>query len=112
MVLCARLGTGIRAEDAGEIRDVLNGVGSNGWWFLHPGTFIAVFVSRYAGAEHAAECRAALEDLVAARPSLGNLEIGAAEGAVLGVFTDSAILETMPIGEVLARAMKRAMHAG
>jgi hypothetical protein len=111
VVLCARQGEGVSADDGFAIRDLLNGVESNGWWFLNPGTFIAVFMSRYSGAEHAAECRESLERLVASRASLNDLEIGTAEGAVLGIFTDAGILETLPMGDVVSEAVKKAMHA-
>lgn len=99
------------ADDGFAIRDLLNAEETNGWWFWNPGTFVVVFISRYSGAQHAQACREALKELSSTRPSLSGLEIGTAEGPVVGVFSKAGIMESMPLGSVVSDAMKRAMHA-
>ena len=111
VVLCGRVAAGISAQEAAAIRDVLNDAETNGWWFLNSGTVIAVFVSRYSGAERAAECGQSLVRLPASHPSLAEIEVGVAEGPVIGSFTNAGIIESMPVGVVVADAVKRAMHA-
>ena len=110
VVLCGRVGAGVSSQEGAAIRDVLNDAETNGWWFLNPGTVIAVFVSRHSGPERAAECERALVQLGASHPSLARIEIGVAEGPVIGSFTNSGIIESMPVGVVVADAVRRAMR--
>ena len=112
VVLCARVAAGVSPQEDAAIRDVLNGAETSGWWFLSPGTIIAVFVSRYSGAERAAECERALLQLAESHPSLAKIEVGVAEGPVVGTFTNAGIIESMSVGVVVADAVKKAMHAG
>src|SRR5262245_24172526 len=103
IVLCARLGRGAAKHEASAIADTLNAAEANGWWFLSPGTAIAVFVARASGAERAAACEAALRRLDLP------LGIATAEGAVAATFTASMLVESMPVGEVVAEAVRAAM---
>ena len=111
VVLCGRIAAGVSPQDSAAIRDTLNDAETDGWWFLNSGTIIAAFVSRHFGAERAAECERALMQLAASHPSLAEIEVGVAEGRVIGSFTNAGIIETMSVGVVVADAVKRAMHA-
>ena len=110
-VLCARVAGGVSANEASAIVEVLSSAETSGWWFLNAGTIVAIFVTRYAGAERAETCREALEQLTCEHPSLGHIEVGVVEGPVIATFTDGGIIESMPLGAIVAEAMKKAMHA-
>jgi len=110
VVLCARVGKRVSAQEAQAIGDVLVDAEANGWWFLSPGTAIAVFISRKSGAERAADCEAALRRLAATQDSLAGLDIGIADGMLAAAFTRADLIESMPVGEVVAQAVRKAMR--
>ena len=104
-VVCARLGRKATAREANAIGDILDAADANGWWFLSPGTAIAVFVSRKDGAGRAMDCAAALRQLAGS-----GLETAVAEGSVTATFTAEGLIRSMPVGEVVAEAVRMAMR--
>jgi class 3 adenylate cyclase len=108
VVLYARVRDGVSAEEGYAIRDTLNAASTIGWWFLNPGSFVAVFAGRESAARQAAACEAALRALIQVHPALKAIGVGIAEGAVLASFTGDGILETLPVGNVVSRAMEKA----
>ena len=107
-VLYVRVRDGVSAEEGYAIRDTLNATNTIGWWFLNPGSFVAVFAGRESGAEQAAACEAALRALAQAHPALKAIGVGIADGPVLASFTSGGILETLPVGNVVSKAMEQA----
>jgi hypothetical protein len=102
IVVCGRLGRSPTREEARTIGEVLAAAEANGWWFLGPGTAIAVFISRQGGWERAAECEALLR-------ALGILSVARSEGPLTATFTAAMTIESMPVGEIVAEAVRRAM---
>jgi hypothetical protein len=102
IVVCGRLGRSPNREEARAIGEILAAAEANGWWFLGPGTVIAVFISRQGGWERAAECESTLL-------ALGSVSVARAEGTILASFTHAMMIESMPVGEVVAAAVRRAM---
>ena len=108
VVLYARVRDGVSPEEGYAIRDTLNAASTIGWWFLNPGSFVAVFAGRGPGARQAAACEAALRALTHDHPALEAIGVGIAEGPVLASFTGAGILETLPVGSVVSMAMEKA----
>jgi hypothetical protein len=108
IVVCAHVADGVSPDQGYAIRDALNDVETNGWWFLNPGTFIAVFVAASSGAERAASCEQALRNVAAKDPSWASIGVGVAEGIVAGTFSSADILEQPPFGGAVSQAMRRA----
>src|SRR5258706_2298107 len=108
VVLYARIKDGVSAEEGYAIRDTLNAASTIGWWFLNPGSFVAVFAGRETGAQQASACEAALRALAQAHPPPKAIRVGSADGLVMVSFTDGRILETLPGGNVVSRAMEQA----
>jgi len=108
VVLYARVREGVSAEEGYAIRDTLNGASTIGWWFLNPGSFVAVFAGREPGAQQASACEAALRALAHDHPALKAIGVGIADGRVMASFTSGGILETLPVGNVVSMAMEKA----
>ena len=112
LVFCLHVADGVMPEQGYAIRSMLNDSGTNGWWFVNPGTFIAVFPSLASEDSRLSSCQAALAQLAAANPSWPSVAAGHAEGSIFGAFSSDGILESMPTGAVASLAMKRAIgHA-
>jgi hypothetical protein len=106
--LCARVADGVTPDQGYAVRDALNDAETIGWWFVNPGTFVVVFAPSNSGAELAVSCQVTLSRLAAEHPTWPPIEVGVAEGAVLGAFTSAGTLESMPVGAAISAAMKRA----
>jgi hypothetical protein len=109
-VLCVAVRGGVSAEEGYLVRDALNGADTIGWWFLNPGTFIAVFAGGRSPPQ-AAACACALRELLARNAPGAKAGVAVREGPVLGSFTCDGILETLPVGGIVTAAMREAADA-
>ena len=91
-------------EHAFRIRDALNNLDTDGWWFINPGGFIVAFRSSRSARERASACEAALARLSEDVPALVRLGIGSAEGDVLCSIASAGHLDTPPLGNVVNEA--------
>ncbi len=108
IIVCAYMPDGVSPEQGYRMRDALNDLDTDGWWFLNPGTFIVAFRTSRFAAKRAEACRAALARLSAGIASLGHLGVGAAEGEMLCTLDESGQLDAPPIGEVVNLAFREA----
>ena len=106
VVLTFRAADGVSPEAGYDIRDILNQLNPEGWWFLNPGSFVVCFSSDRSGQARAAECRAAIERLCLAHESLSGAKFGQAEGDLLASFEPHGHLSTMPIGAAMSEAWR------
>src|SRR6476619_3206851 len=83
IIVCAYLKDDMAPEHAYLVRDTLNELDTDGWWFANPGTFVVAFRSSKAGAKRARACQSAFDRLSRSVAALEHLGIGAAEGEVL-----------------------------
>jgi len=109
VILYAQVPDGVSPEQGYAIRDALNAAETNGWWFLNPGTFMAVFVVDRSGASRASACESNLVRLATEHPFWAGISIGMAEGKLFGAFSGDGILESMPFGAVVSEAMRNAL---
>ena len=109
VIVCAYLGGDVLPEHAFLIRDTLNDLDTDGWWFVNPGGFIVTFRSTRAGAERASACQTALTRLSEHTPDLARLGIGSAEGPVLCSLASAGDLDTPPLGNVVNEAYRKAI---
>jgi hypothetical protein len=107
-IVCAYIGNDTSLEQGLAVRDALNDLDTDGWWFFNPGTFIVAFRSARSGAERASACEAALVRLRQDNPALAHLAVGLAEGPVLTSIANGGHLDTPPIGNVVNEAALRA----
>ena len=108
-VLYANVADGVDSEQGYAIRNLLNDAGTIGWWFVNPGSFVAIFASK--DSSRSASCREALAKLAAENPSWPSMSIGASTGSIYGAFNGDGILESMPTGGVVTNAMRKALEA-
>ena len=108
IIVCAYVSDGVTPEQGFRIRDVLNGLDTDGWWFANPGTFIVAFRSSRAGDKRARVCLSALARLPNHIPLLGHVGVGGAEGEVLCGLASEGHLDTPPLGDVVNYAFRRA----
>jgi hypothetical protein len=108
VVLYARVADGVSPDQGYAIRDTFNNAETIGWWFVNPGSFLAVFAWEASGAERALSCEASVKQLSVEHPSWPSVSVGVAEGVLFGAFTRAGILESMPTGAVVLAAMQRA----
>lgn len=99
---------GATPEQGYRVRDLLNELDTDGWWFLNPGAFVVAFRCSNAGAERARACYSALGRLPSAIASLSDLRVGAAEGEVLCNLASAGHLDTPPLGDVVNEAFRQA----
>lgn len=104
VVITFRAAEGVSPDAGYDIRDTLNGLDPEGWWFLNPGSFVACFASERSGIARASKCRAALERLCCVHPSLDGAKFGQAEGELLVTFESHGHLSTMPLGGAMSQA--------
>ena len=107
VVLCARNGDGVSVAEAQTVREFLNGADCDGWWFVPPGTFIAVFLAEAAGANRASACESKLRDLTQSWPE--PLAMGRADGELVCSFTEAGAFAQMPMGIAINAAMAEAV---
>jgi hypothetical protein len=103
VIVCAYAGE-ISPEHAYRIRDTLNNLDTDGWWFVNPGGFIVAFRSSRSARERATACEFALARLSEETPNLACLGIGSAEGEVLCGVASGGHLDTPPLGNVVNEA--------
>jgi len=108
VIVCAYAADDISPEHAFLIRDTLNDLDTDGWWFANPSTFIVAFRSSRNGAVRASACQSGLARLSDDTPGLPRLGIGAAEGPVLCDIASGGHLDTPPIGNVVNDAFHEA----
>jgi hypothetical protein len=92
VIICAHFGDGVTPEQAYRMKDALNSMDTDGWWFLNPDNFIVAFRSSKAGAERANACLSSLGRLTTSVASLARMAVGAAQGEVLCISRVPAIL--------------------
>ena len=102
-------GDDVSQEHAYFIRDTLNGLDTDGWWFANPGSFIVAFRSSKGGAERASACKSALAQLSKETPGLGPIRLGSAEGPVRTSLAKAGHLDTPPLGNAVNRAFWEAL---
>jgi hypothetical protein len=107
-IVCAHVGADITFEEGSVIRDALNELDTDGWWFFNPSTFIAAFRSVRSGADRASACEAALVRIRQDNAALVSLGVGVAEGPVLTSIASGGNLDTPPIGNVVNEASHKA----
>lgn len=108
IIVCAYLADGVSPEQGYRMRDALNDLDADGWWFLNPGTFVVAFRASKLAEKRAEACRAALTRLSAAIASLAHLGVGAAKGEMLCTEDESGQLDAPPMGEVVNVAFREA----
>ena len=108
VIVCAYFRDEVSLEQGFLIRDTLNDLDTDGWWFFNPGTFIVAFRSSRAPAERASACRSALTRLSQDNPGLAHLGLGSAEGSVLCSLASAGHLDTPPLGNVVNEAFREA----
>lgn len=106
VVLTFRAAEGVSPDAGYDVRDTLNQLDPEGWWFLNPGSFVACFASERSGLARAAECRAALERLCTAHPTLDGAKFGQAEGELTVAFESHGHMSAMPMGDAMFQAWK------
>lgn len=104
IVVCAYLADGFSSELAYRVRDVLNGLDTDGWWFFNPGMFIVAFRTANRGAERAKASMTILARLPRSVAGLERLGVGAAQGEVLTALASAGHLDTPPLGEIVNAA--------
>ena len=107
-IVCAYFADDVSLEQGVVVRDALNDLDTDGWWFFNPGTFIVAFRSTKNGAERASACEAALARLRQENGLVALLALGSAEGPVLTSIASAGHLDTPPIGNVVNEAARRA----
>lgn len=109
-IVCAYIGADITFEEGSVIRDALNELDTDGWWFFNPSTFIIAFRSGRRGADRASACEAALARIRQDNTAFVSLGVGAAEGPVLTNIASAGHLDTPPLGNVVNEAFRKAQE--
>jgi len=110
VVLVARASETLSPERDALVREAMKSLPSDGWWFLNPGTFIAVFLASEDGAERADRARAELHRVISASEQLRDVAIGAAEGRLLCTFDAAGALQSLPLGHTVNVALTEAVR--
>jgi len=110
VVLVARASEDLSHERATAVRQAMDSLASDGWWFLNPGTFIAVFLASGDGPERAAKAQARLHRFVSASDEMRDVAIGTAEGRLLCTFDNAGILQSLPLGHTVNVALTEALR--
>jgi hypothetical protein len=108
IIVCAYLPEGASPDQGYRMRDALNDLDTDGWWFLNPSTFIVAFRDSKLARKRADACRTALSRLSEAIASLSQLSVGAAEGEMLCTVNESGEIDAPPLGEVVSLAFREA----
>jgi len=108
VIVCAYFGETITPDQCFLVREMLNGLDTDGWWFWQPGNFMIVFRSSRAAAERATACQSALARLSKETPSFPHVGLGSAEGDVLCGIASDGHVDTMPLGNVVNEAFRQA----
>ena len=109
-IICAHFAGGVTPEQGYRMRDALNELDTDGWWFLNPSTFILAFRSSRAGVKRGQACLSALTRLSNSVPSLEQVRVGSAMGPVLCNLSSDGHLDTPPLGGVVNAAYGRAIE--
>jgi hypothetical protein len=101
-VVYVRVPDGVSAYLGFRMRDLYNRINPEGWWFINPGAFLALFALAASGRERASELIAEIEKLKSVEPELASVCFGRAEGPLPSVETrsDGKIL-SLPRGQLL-----------
>jgi len=101
-VVCVQVPDGVSPELGLRLRDVFNRLDPDGWWFINPGSFLAIFAVNAAGRDRAKAMVAAIENLKSTDPELLDVHIGRAEGPLSNVSArpDGKVLD-LPTGKAL-----------
>lgn len=108
IIVCAYVEDDLAPEHAYLVRDTLNNLDTDGWWFFNPGTFIVAFRSSKAAAKRASACQSALAGLSQDIAALKHLGVGSAEGPALTTLASAGHLDTPPLGNVVNEAFRQA----
>jgi class 3 adenylate cyclase len=110
VVIFATAQDGVSVEDATQLREIFNAAQPIGWWFLNPGSFLAVVEANRAGRDKASAVAGRLGNLRMTVPTLSDLKIGVAEGPVLLSRDTSGALNSMPFGATVNKAIRAALE--
>ena len=93
-----------------RLRDLFNRVDPEGWWFINPGSFLAMFAVAASGRARASMLIAEIENLKSFEPELAHVRFGQVEGKLSSVETraDGKIL-SLPRGKLLNDAAHAAL---
>lgn len=108
VIVCAYVDEALSPEHAYLIRDTLNELDTDAWWFFNPGTFVVAFRYSKAGAKRARACLSAFDRLTRSVAALEHLGVAAAEGEVLCSIAPAGHLDTPPLGDVVNCAFSQA----
>jgi hypothetical protein len=110
VVVYAAVPDGLSADAALRMRDLYNRIDPEGWWFINPGSFVALFSLGASGRERASQLVAEIKKLKAEEPELAEIRLGRAEGSLPSVETraDGKIL-SLPRGKLLNDAAHSAV---
>jgi hypothetical protein len=101
---------GLSADAAFRMRDLYNRMDPEGWWFINPGSFLALFSLGASGRERASQLVAEITKLKAVEPEFAEVRLGRSEGPLASVETraDGKIL-SLPRGKLLNDAAHSAV---
>jgi hypothetical protein len=109
-IICAYFADGVTPDQGYRVRDVLDELDTDGWWFLNPGTFIIALRSTKNGVKRGQACLTALTRLRKSDAALHQVRVGTAMGPVLCNLSGDGHLETPPLGSVVNTAYGRAIE--
>jgi hypothetical protein len=110
VVVVVRAPDTLSHDRAAVVREAMDNLGSDGWWFLNPGTFIAVFLGARDSTERLEKAHAMLERLISQSPALHDLATGSAEGRLLCAFDAAGHLQSLPLGHTVNVALTEAVR--
>jgi hypothetical protein len=109
LVLCAVVPNGVTGDDGIRLRDLFKSSNAIDWWFLNPRSFQAYFPADESGRAHALALTTELGRLKTTVGTLGELKVATAEGPLVVSRRGSGGFTSMPVGEVINRAMQLAL---
>ena len=108
LVLYATVPGGVTEDDAPRLRDLFNSANAIDWWFLNPSSFQACFSADESGRAYATALAERLADARKTFGSLAELKVATADGPLVVSRRAGGGFESMPLGEVVNRAMRLA----
>jgi len=110
VVVVVRASESLSHDRATVVREAMDSLASDGWWFLDPGTFIAVFLGPRGSADRVEKALATLQRLISESPALQDFSTGSAEGRLLCAFDAAGDLQSLPLGHTVNVALTEAVR--
>ena len=108
IIVCACFEDTITPPQCYQVRDALNNLDTDGWWFWSPGNFMVAFRSSITASDRARSCQSALARLSEDTPLFPRVGLGSAEGDVLCSLASGGHLDLAPLGNVVNQAFREA----